>query len=85
MSDDSLKEAGHSIAEPTKYKSPYAPLIDELYREEVLEARKMSPTDKFLLGESLFLSACEITLAAASAMRTPGSARRNVCANWSAA
>lgn len=41
----------------------FAPLIDELYRQEVLEARAMSPTEKFLLGEELFDYACSITLA----------------------
>ena len=37
-------------------------LIDELYREEVIEARRMSAEDKLILGERLFLSACAITL-----------------------
>jgi hypothetical protein len=56
---DSLKEDS----------APYSPrpetqrLIDELYRQEVLEARKMSPEQKILLGQSLFESACRITLA----------------------
>ncbi len=45
------------------FRSEFAPLIDQLYREEVLEARQMSPDDKFLLGEELFRFACEITLA----------------------
>jgi hypothetical protein len=49
--------------------APYAPppttqrLIDELYREELLEARAMSPEDKVLAGQSLFEAACRITLA----------------------
>ena len=48
---------------------PYAPppesqrLIDELYREELREARAMNPTEKFLAGQQLFESACRITLA----------------------
>ena len=49
--------------------SAYAPppetqrLIDELYREEVREARAMNPIDKILAGQRLFESACRITLA----------------------
>ncbi len=58
MSDDSLNETAIQYAT----HSPYARLIDELYKEEVLSARKMSPEHKFLLGESLFLSACRVTL-----------------------
>src|SRR6185436_11515620 len=41
---------------------PAASVIDALYREEVLEARAMSPEEKFLAGEELFLYACAITL-----------------------
>ncbi len=51
---------------PSKLSTPlpseFAPLIDELYRESVLEARRMSPEEKFLLGEELFEYACSITL-----------------------
>ena len=43
-------------------RDAYAPLIDELYREEVLDARRMSPLEKLLLGEELFEYACSITL-----------------------
>ena len=59
-------------AEPDSLKetpAPYAPppetqrLIDELYREEVLEARAMRPEQKLLAGEELFLYACSITMA----------------------
>ena len=48
---------------------PYSPppqtqrLIDELYREELREARAMSPAEKILAGQQLFESACRITLA----------------------
>ena len=48
---------------------PYAPpldtqrLIDELYREELREARAMAPEQKLLMGEALFEYACSITLA----------------------
>jgi hypothetical protein len=48
---------------------PYAPppatqrLIDELYREELREARAMPPEKKLLLGEELFEYACSITMA----------------------
>lgn len=38
-------------------------LIDELYREEVVEARAMSPADKVRAGQQLFEAACRITLA----------------------
>jgi hypothetical protein len=49
--------------------APYAPppetqrLIDELYREELRDARAMRPEEKLLAGEELFLYACSITLA----------------------
>ena len=61
MSAEALQET------PVPYRtaeseSPYAPLIDELYREEVLEARAMKAEDNFLLGEELFHYACSITL-----------------------
>ena len=48
---------------------PYAPppetqrLIDELYREELREARAMTPEDKVRAGQQLFESACRMTLA----------------------
>ena len=48
---------------------PYAPppetqrLIDELYREELREARAMPPAEKILAGQQLFEGACRITLA----------------------
>ena len=62
MKEDAFKEtAASSQAQPSR--SEFTPLIDELYREEVLEARKMSPEDKFLAGEELFEYACSITLA----------------------
>jgi hypothetical protein len=59
-------------AEPGPLKespAPYMPppetqgLIDELYREEVIEARLMTPEQKLLAGEELFLYACSITMA----------------------
>ena len=48
---------------------PYAPppetqrLIDELYREELREARAMAPEEKVRAGQQLFESACRVTLA----------------------
>lgn len=45
------------------FNSPYQPLIDELYREEVLQARQMPLEEKLILGERLFRWACEVTLA----------------------
>ena len=46
----------------TALRGEFAPLIDALYRETVLEARRMSPEEKFLFGEELFEYACSITL-----------------------
>jgi hypothetical protein len=43
-------------------ESEFQPPIDELYREEVLEARRMSPKEKLILGERLFRWACAIPL-----------------------
>ena len=48
---------------------PYVPppetqrLIDELYREELREARTMAPEEKVRAGQQLFESACRVTLA----------------------
>ena len=48
---------------------PYAPppetqrLIDELYREELREAREMTPEEKLRAGQQLFEAACRVTLA----------------------
>ena len=41
----------------------FGPLIDELYLEEVLRARQMSPEEKFTAGQELFELACAFTLA----------------------
>ena len=70
MSDDALKEVAppHQAVE---YRSPFQPLIDELYREEVLEARRMNPEDKLILGERLFRWACAVTLEGIR-MQNPG-------------
>jgi hypothetical protein len=43
--------------EPTKE------LLDSLYRERVMRARRMSPQDKLLAGAQLFDYACAITKA----------------------
>ena len=48
---------------PCSTAPPTAQLIDSLYREEILQARRMSPEEKLLAGENLFEWACEITLA----------------------
>ena len=56
----------HSLREKP---APYSPppetqrLIDKLYREELLEARAMSPAEKARAGQQLFEAACRITLA----------------------
>jgi hypothetical protein len=39
---------------------PTKELIDELYREEVERARRMSPEDKLLAGPRLFDRSCRI-------------------------
>lgn len=66
MSEDHLKETSAPyLAESTrgeKTKSEFQPLIDELYREEVLEARRLPLEEKLILGERLFNWACSITL-----------------------
>lgn len=36
-------------------------LGDDIFRERVLRARAMGPAEKFLLGQRLFESACELT------------------------
>jgi hypothetical protein len=56
--NDSLKEQAVPYAPPPETQR----LIDELYREEILDARAMPPEDKLLAGEELFHYACGITL-----------------------
>lgn len=62
MNEDQLKEAAPAY-QTKPFRSEFQRLIDQLYREEVLEARKMTPEEKFLAGEELFEYACSITLA----------------------
>ena len=61
MSDDQLHDepAAYGAVNP---RSEFAQMIESLYREEVIEARKMSPDDKLILGERLFRWACAVTL-----------------------
>jgi hypothetical protein len=61
VSDGALKETAAPFG-PRERLSPYAVLADELYRQEVLDARRMSPEEKLILGERLFRWACAITL-----------------------
>ena len=61
MSDNPFKQTAVSYPS-TALQSEFAPLIEALYRESVLEARRMPPGEKFLLGEELFEYACSITL-----------------------
>jgi len=61
MSDKPFKQTAGSHPS-TALRSEFAPLSDAIYRETVLEARQMSPEEKFLLGEELFEYACSITL-----------------------
>lgn len=61
MNRDQMNE----VAPPygaAEFRSPYQPLIEELYKDEVLAARRMSPEEKLLAGEELFQYACSITL-----------------------
>ena len=61
MSADSLKDATvEYIAGAAEL--PFAPMITALYRQEVLDARRMESEDKLILGERLFRWACTITL-----------------------
>jgi hypothetical protein len=62
MSDNTFKQPAVPFSSTPKNKNEFAPLIDALYRESVLEARRMPPEEKFLLGEELFEYACSITL-----------------------
>lgn len=59
---EGLKETAtpYRTGEP---RSEFAPLMDELYREEVRDARRMTAEEKFLAGEELFEYACSITMA----------------------
>ena len=56
---DALREHSATYAPPPETQR----LIDELYREELREARAMRPEEKILAGQQLFESACRITLA----------------------
>src|SRR2546421_1876829 len=62
MDGDKLKETAPAY-HTKRVRTEFQPLIDQLYREEVLRARKMAPEEKFLAGEELFEYACSITLA----------------------
>ena len=61
MTDDSFKQTAAAYSWAAA-RSEFAPLVEALYRESVLEARRMPPEEKFLLGEELFEYACSITL-----------------------
>lgn len=56
---DSLREQSPPYAPPPETQR----LIDELYREELIEARAMRPEDKVRAGQQLFEAACRVTLA----------------------
>lgn len=61
MSARELKETAVTYR-AEEFKSEFAPLIDELYRERVLRARAAPPESKILAGQRLFEAACDITL-----------------------
>ena len=71
MSDDSLRERAVRCHAAAGHISNPPLMIDELYRQEVIEARQMSPEDKLILGERLFRWACAITLEGIR-MQNPG-------------
>ena len=52
-------------------------LIDELYREEVLQARAMDPVEKMRLGPRLFEAACTFMMASIKA-DNPGASSREL-------
>ena len=56
---DSLREQPAPCAPPPETQR----LIDELYREELREARAMAPAEKVRAGQQLFEAACRVTLA----------------------
>jgi hypothetical protein len=55
---DALREQAPAYRPPPETQR----LIDELYREEIRDARAMTPEQKLLLGEELFAYACSITM-----------------------
>jgi hypothetical protein len=59
LQPDSLREQPPPYAPPPETQR----LIDELYREELREARAMAPEEKVRAGQQLFESACRVTLA----------------------
>ncbi|MFO1513190.1 MAG: hypothetical protein U1F83_09810 [Verrucomicrobiota bacterium] len=61
MREDTLKESAVAYRGENNALSVEA-MAAELYRQEVLEARRMSPEEKLILGERLFRWACAITL-----------------------
>jgi len=60
---DELKETTVGYSSADQRTSEFEPMIDQLYREEVIDARNMSHEEKFLAGEELFEFACTVTLA----------------------
>jgi len=48
---------------PIRIRCGRRPCPTRLYKEEVIEARAMSPAEKVLAGQQLFEAACRITLA----------------------
>ena len=56
---DALREQAPPYTPPPEIQR----LIDELYREELREARAMAPEEKVRAGQQLFESACRMTLA----------------------
>ena len=65
MPSDSNSESDALKEQPVPYAPPPETqrLIDELYREEIRDARAMPAEDKQLAGQELFRYACRITLA----------------------
>jgi hypothetical protein len=50
------------LEQATALLRPSPEMIDAIYREKVLRARRMSPEEKMLEGPRLFETACRITM-----------------------
>lgn len=63
MPDELTPEPLHDATAAYSTAVPTPEFLDELYKQEVIEARRLPPEEKLLAGEELFYYACGITLA----------------------
>jgi hypothetical protein len=63
MPDEQKPDLLHETAAAYSTAVPTPEFLDELYKHEVLEARRMPPEQKLLAGQQLFEAACRITMA----------------------